>query len=334
MNQREIAKLAGVSVATVSRVINNKGNVSEETLQRVLKVIEENMYVQNMYARNLRTSNSKIIGFLISNLSNPFFAEVYAGLDPACREQGYTVLCGITNEDPIQEKEAIEMFIKYRVDGIVACFVNPSPTTLKMLDNFGIKVIMFDRVIDSYNADTVTFDNIQGGKMQVEYLAKLGHKKIAVIHGLPDSVGRERLKGYELGMESSGIKVRQEYVVSGRYTEEGAYEATVCLMNMNDKPTAIIAHNNLMCMGAYKAIKDLGIDIPNEVSLIGFDDFDSAAYLQPSITLISKPITEMGQESAKMLIQRIKNKSQKDKRSKVFPVYLIERNSCAQRSNM
>lgn len=333
MNQREIAKLAEVSVATVSRVINNEGNVSEKTLQRVMKVVKENMYVQNMNARNLRTSNSKIIGFLISNLSNPFFAEVYAGLDPACREQGYTVLCGITNEDPIQEKEAIEMFIKYRVDGIVACFVNPSSNTLNMLKNFGINVIMFDRVIDSFNVDTVTFDNIDGGKMQVEYLAKLGHKKIGVIHGLSDSVGRDRLKGYELGMEAAGLKVRQEYVVGGRYNEEGAYEATIRLMNIYDKPTAIIAHNNLMCMGAYKAIKDLGLDIPKDISLIGFDDFDIAAYLQPSITLVSKPITEMGQESAKMLIQRIENKSLEDIKNKVFPVYLIERNSCTQYNN-
>lgn len=333
MNQREIAKLAGVSVATVSRVINNEGNVSEETLQRVLKVVNENMYVQNMNARNLRTSNSKIIGFLISNLNNPFFAEVYAGLDPACRDLGYTVLCGITNEDPLQEKEAIEIFIKYRVGGIVACFVNPSSNTLNRLKNFAINVIMFDRVIDSFNVDTVTFDNIEGGKMQVEYLAKLGHKKIGVIHGLTDSVGRDRLKGYELGMEASGLKVRREYVVGGRYTEEGAYEAAVRLMNIYDKPTAIIAHNNMMCMGAYKAIKDLGLDIPKDVSLIGFDDFDIAAYLQPSITLVSKPIAEMGRESAKMLIRRIENKSPEDIRNKVFPVYLIERNSCAQYNN-
>ena len=330
MDQKKIAKLAGVSTATVSRVVNNYAGVSEKTKKKVMKVIRENMYVHNMSARNLRSANSKTIGFLISNFSNPFFIVIYEGLEAVCRSRGYSILIGNTNEDVEQERKAIDHLLSHRVDGIVASFVNPSQYTLDRLNSLNTKVLMLDRKIDGLDTDTITIDNIGGAQTQVSYLMELGHRDIAVIHGSTNnSPGEERLKGYYLGMEAGGAKVNPGYVIDGDFTEERAYNATIQLMSLSPRPTAVAVHNNLMCMGAYKALIDLNIKIPQDVSLIGFDDFDLASYLPPGITLISRPIKEMGILAAETLLDRIESKGAEELKKVEFPSKLKVRGSCA-----
>ena len=173
-------------------------------------------------------------------------------------------------------------------------------------------------------------DSFAGAKMQVDYLAGLGHKRIAVIHGTTTNLpGEERLNGYMAAMEEHGLEVLPNYVASGFFNEEEAYAATVQLMGQNPRPTALITHNNLMCIGAYKALKDLNIKIPQDVSLIGFDDFDFADYLEPSLTLIDRPLKTMGEIAGKMLIERIEGKYSGKARLVVFPAKLRVNHSCA-----
>ncbi|MGI6070242.1 MAG: LacI family DNA-binding transcriptional regulator [Blautia sp.] len=329
MNLSEIAKLAGVSTATVSRVINDDDRVTEKTRNKVTKIIEQYAYVQNANARNLRTSTSKSIGFLISNFQNPFFIDLYSGFEPMCKRNHYNIIIGNTNEDVEQEKEAIELLLRYRVDGIVASFVGPSEGTLNKIKRLGVKVVSLDRQLENLESDLIAIDNINGAMQQVEYLANLGHRKISLISGTSfDSNGKNRLKGFIKGMEKCKIPVNPDYIVSGDFLEERAYSAAVELMHREQRPTAIITHNNLMCIGAYKALKDMGVKIPEEVSLVGFDDFVFSQHLQPSITLIDRPVKEMGELAGKMIIDRIEGKYQGAPREIIFPVHLRQGGSC------
>lgn len=189
MNQREIAKLAGVSSATISRVINNDPGVSDETRKYVREIIEKYSYVTNVNARNLRMSRAKAIGFLISNFSNPFFVSIYQGMEKICTEKGYNIIIGITNEKTELQKKAIDLFLSYQVSGIIGSFVDMDEPTLKKLKGMKDNVILLDRHIKGIEADTIEIDNEGGAVQQVNYLADLGHRKIAVIHGKNDSPG-------------------------------------------------------------------------------------------------------------------------------------------------
>lgn len=328
MNQREIAKLAGVSSATISRVINNDPGVSDETRKYVREIIEKYSYVTNVNARNLRMSRAKAIGFLISNFSNPFFVSIYQGMEKICTEKGYNIIIGITNEKTELQKKAIDLFLSYQVSGIIGSFVDMDEPTLKKLKGMKDNVILLDRHIKGIEADTIEIDNEGGAVQQVNYLADLGHRKIAVIHGKNDSPGVSRLEGFYKGMKDRGLSVRPEYVICGNYNEQDSYYSTVQLLQLPDMPTAIIAHNNLMCIGAYKAIRDLGKKIPEDVSLIGFDNFDYANYLEPGITLIDRPVDQMGEMAAKMVFERLEYTYTGSARRIVLPVKLKISKSC------
>lgn len=330
MTQKEIARKAGVSVATISRVINNEEGVSLKTRQRIVNLLDEYAYVRDNNARNLRMSRSKTIGFLMSNLSNPFFISIYQGLEPVCRKYGYNIVIGNTNENVAQEQEAIELFLSYRVAGIIASFVDVQESTLRKMASYGVSVLALDRQQKNMIADTVTMDNITAAKQQVNYLANLGHERIAVVHGTTTNVpGEDRLRGYYEAMEANGLAVLPGYAVSGKFNEEQAYFVAANLLSLKPRPTAIVAHNNLMCIGAYKAIKDTGLKIPEDVSLMGFDDFDFANHLEPSLTLIERSLPKMGEISGKMLIERIEKKIEGDARVFVLPAKLRHGNSCA-----
>ncbi len=329
MNQKQIARAAGVSTATVSRVVNNDKCVSPKTRAKVLEAIEQHAYVQNINARILRTKKSRTIGFLVSNFSNPFFIAVYSGLEPVCRKLGYNIIIGNTNEDIQQEIDALDVFLSYRVDGIIASFVLPSDATIAKLKSYDMNVVILDRRIKNLVSDTIAIDSISGAKEQVRYLAGLGHKKIAVIHGTGyDSPGIDRMEGFRQGMREAGLEVRKEYMACGEFLEKSSYIAAIGLMNLPDPPTAIITHNNLMCMGAYKALYDSKIRIPDDVSLLGFDGFGFAEHLQPSITYMDRPTSEMGDLAAKMLIDRIEKRYDGPVREVIFPVKLKIGGSC------
>lgn len=330
MNQREIAKLAGVSSATISRVINNDPKVSPKTYRKVKEVIDKYGYVENGMAKNLRTSKTRTIGYLISNLYNPFFQAVYAGIERVCKENRYQIIIGSTNEDIQTEEDAVGLMLAYRVDGIIASFVNPSEIIRRQLKQVGVELVLLDRKIPSLQADSVMIDNINGAVDQVKYLSGLGHKKIAVIRGtLYNSPGVERLEGFRKGMKECGIPILKGYEANGEFTEEGGYEAVERLMKLSNPPTAIIVHNNLMCIGAYKALRDMKLRIPEDVSLIGFDDFDLAVHLHPQITVIDRPTEEMGEMAMNMLLDRFSKKTEDGAlRHHVFPAALCVRESC------
>lgn len=328
MNQKEIARLAGVSVATVSRVINNDTSVSDRTRDKVRNVLAQQSYVANINARNLRTARTKTIGYLISTFNNPYFISIYEGLEKVCKEHGYNILIGITNEDPKTQLEAIDMLLSYKVCGIVGSFVTPDSITVKKLEKMCDFVISIDRKVPGLNSDLICVNNEFGGAEQVRHAVEYGHEKIAVIYGMEDTAGIGRLNGYKQCMQRYGKEIRQEYVVPGQFNEKKAYLSTISLLTLPDPPTVILAHNNLMTIGAFKAIKDMHLNIPDDVSLIGFDDFTLADYLSPGVTLIQHPAYEMGEMAAKTLFERLEGKYTGEQRSVMLPVKLEIRASC------
>jgi DNA-binding LacI/PurR family transcriptional regulator len=266
----------------------------------------------------------------MSNIANPFFIAIYQGLEPICKKHGFNIILGNTNESIRQEKEAIDLFLSYRVDGLIASFVDPQESTLKKLNNYGTSIIALDRQQKNIDADTVTMDNLNSAKEQVHYLASLGHRRIAVIHGTTNNLpGEDRLKGYKTAMQELGLSILPGYAVSGKFNEKEAYNVALGLFKCAMPPTAIVVHNNLMCIGAYKAIKDLGLKIPKDISLVGFDNFDFADYLDPGLTFIERSLQETGRISGTMVMERIEKKYEGDARVVILPYKLRINGSCA-----
>ncbi len=338
VNQRDIAKLAGVSSATVSRVVNSDKKVSPKTMKRVLSIIKEHGYVQNAMARDLRMSNSRTIGYLVPDIKNPFFTSMLNGFQEMCFKQGYDIIFENADDDPEKEKKALDTLLRYRVAGLLAVFVNTNNQYIEKFINMGIPIVMIDRARNGIQkTDYLSLDNIGGMEKIVNYLADLGHKRIAFIGGPKDiTPGYERANGFKLALKNRNIEFREEYLAQGGFSEEGGYEATERLIRLVKRPTAIIGGNNLVSMGAYKAFVDNGIQIPQELSFISFDDFPLAGHLNPPITVLNRPMTSMGHLAAELLLQRIaENKlPDKDLKNVVLPAELTIRNSCAAIENM
>jgi len=331
MNQRDIARLAGVSTATVSRVVNSDPCVSTAKAELVKRVIKEHGYITNAIASNLRSAKTKTIGFIVVDLYNDFFSRVFCGIDRICQLNGYNVLLQNTDDNVVKEKDAIHTLCKYRVAGIIASFVQDGSSAMETLKSLEIPVVLVDRKSRNEKIDCVVVDNEGGIKKQVDYLVGLGHKRIAIICGSQtNSTGYERLQGYIKAMKENGLEVDSEYIQYGEFYEEGGYKSTIKLLGMEKPPTAIISSNNLMSIGAFKAIKDIGLQIPRDVSLTCFDDFQLASHLNPPLTVIQRPMQRMGEIAAELLFGLMMgSRKPSDHQLIVMPTELNIRESCS-----
>lgn len=332
MNQKELAKLIGVSSATISRVVNEDESVSEKTKRKVKEGIRKYGYVQNTAARNLRMSNTRTIGFLTPDLSNAFFTDALAGIESLSYEKSYDIIVQNTSEDLKKEKLALQSLMSHRVAGLIAVCVDADTHYIDRFNHLDIPVVMMERRPDkSPKNDVVLVDNVGGVRNAVQYLADLGHRDIAFIYGkLELTPGAQRMEGFEQGMRDAGLDIKKEYLVDGYFTTEGSYKATTELMQLEKRPSAIIACTNLSTIGAYQALFNNHIPIPEEVSLVGFDDFTLAGYLTPPITVVQRPTAETGRVAAEMLFEHIEGKRGGDAKPReiILPTELVIRKSC------
>lgn len=334
MNQKDIAKLAGVSSATVSRVINCDTKVSPDTYEKVRKIIDEYGYVQNAIARNLKKASTKTIGYLVPDIKNPFFTSVLVGFEEMCYAKGYDIIFENTNENIEKEKKSMQTLLSYRVDGLLAVFVDTENQYIQSFDDMGIPIVLIDRKSQKETKhDCIVIDNYDAMKKMVDYLVSLGHTDIAIAHG-PVNVtpGKERLDGFYAAMKQAGIKVNRDYVFCGEFSEEGTYEAVLKLLKLKKLPTALITTNNLSTMGAYAAFVDNNVKMPQDMSLLGMDDFLLAKHLSPPMTVVSRSNTTVGRIAGEMLMDRIElgeDHTRIPQRLKVLPTELCVRKSCA-----
>lgn len=307
-----IAKMAGVSKATVSRVINNKAKgVSNETRKRVKQVIEEYMYEPNLMARGVATARTKIIGLVIPDISNPFFPALVKAVEHRARENGYTVMLFNTDSSAEIEKKCVSVLIANRVDGVILDTVlQEREKNTYNLDKYGIPCVLIDRQTKAVNYNAGVFvDNVYAFYNATEYLIRHGNQRIVLIKG-PDNLSttRERQEGYRLALERHQIPEYPELVVSGGFTYKCGYDAVMSLCKKSIPFTAILASNDMMAFGALRALAELGRAVPEEVEVVGFDNIHFSEIISPSLTTFEQPLEEMGNKATDVLITLMEGK--------------------------
>lgn len=323
----DVAKLAGVSVATVSRVLAGSAHVSRETREKVLRAMEDLDYKPNMLARNLRKMQSKTIVVVIPDISNPFFSDVIRGIQHVAREHGYHVLLGDTQNDVNAELDFIEMIKERAADGVILTTARTSPEKIMEMAR-EVPLVMACEYIEGAELPMVTIDNVFSAKRVVDHLAALGHRRIGFIAGpLHVIISRDRLQGFVQGLREHGIQQDSSLILEGDFTISSGYEQAVRLLQLPDPPTAIFASNDEMAIGAIKAIKHMGLKVPQDVAVVGFDDIRMATVIEPALTTIYQPKFEIGKKAMEFLLKLIQRPSRSYGHLKL-PEKLILRESC------
>lgn len=349
MNSSDIAKLAGVSRSTVSRVINNYPNVPDETREKVLKVINEYDYVPHASARMLAGGKNRIIGLFIIDMvkgsggtrnritKSPYFLEFTSSIIENASEMGYKVLVEIIHNEQ-GYKNIKECFYNKTISAGIFIGENNDDSVIKKIIQDGYKVGLVDQEIE-HNDETynkciiVNADNFNGAYNAVKYLIDLKHTKIAHITG---DIGKfsaiERLRGYKKALEDNGIPIKNNFIINSQFIEEAGYRAAKKLLSKSDRPTAIFASNDKIAIGTMRAARELGIKVPEEISIIGFDDIEECRYLSPALTTIRMNLLEM----AGIMMNSIINSIEKDIEfyaRYTVPVTLVKRETCIERKD-
>jgi DNA-binding LacI/PurR family transcriptional regulator len=326
---KEVAARAGVSTATVSRVLSGKGGVRKELEARVRAAVEALNYHPNQAARRLRERNARIIGLLVPDIQIPFFASTVVGIEKILQEAGYLLLLGNTYDSVAGEQAHINTFLGEDVSGIIFAAANASDiSNYRRLQDTGIPLVAIDRAPGDLEVDTVQSANIDGAYQAAAHLVRERHRQIAMITG-PGSISTaiERQAGYETALAEAGLPVRAEWIRDGDYTQDGGYQAMCCLLEAEYRPTAVLIANNVMTLGALKAIHERAIDIPGDISIISFDDMPWAASLRPALSVVAQPVYEIGKSAAQLMLARIRE-PQAPTRHVTLDTRLLLRSSC------
>ena len=323
-NIRDVARLAGVSVATVSRALSNPEKVSQESLAKVHGAIAEVGYRPNMLARNFRSARAYAIVVLVPDIANPFYSLFIRALEDRAQQKGYAVLLGDTRGTPERELDYIRRVETRLADGIVQL----RPSSEKSQNNIPPDIPCVNACGCEYTTGpAIRIDNRAAAKTMVNYLISLGHKRIGVLSGLKDNPHAiDRLKGYKEALAEAGITFEKELIAEGDFTMWSGLNAAFQFCNMKVRPTAIFSMNDEMAIGAMQTLKNQGIRIPEDMSITGFDDIAYAKYSDPSLTTISQPAEEMGKMAMDMLLKVIEGEPL-GQRECVLPTEFIIRKS-------
>jgi LacI family transcriptional regulator len=326
---KDVARVAGVSVATVSAVANGTKFVSERLAKRVRDAIETTGYQPHEVARSLKSGSTQTIGLIIGDITNPFFTTVARSVEDAAHAAGYTVMLCNTDENLEKERLYLQLMRGRRVDGLIWAAAG-GIDAYKDFDALRTPAtVLLDRRVDELALDTVVVDNIDATRSAIEYLIELGHARIALITGLPHlSTSRERLQGYREALASHGLPSDDALVVQGNFRSEGAYAAALTLLRRTPRPTAVFASNNLMAIGLLLALSKRRLRCPEDVSVAAFDDFEEAALLAPALTTIAQPTQEIGKKAVELLLKRIQRVQGDAPEIATMPAQLLLRKSC------
>lgn len=306
----EVAKHAQVSIATVSNVIRGTRRVSPALQERVQKAIRELDYSPNEIARSLKVKQTRMLALVLPDITNPFFPEIIRGAEDTAFDRGYFLMTANTDEQIGRERRIIAALRSYRVDGILlASAPGKDSGHIRSIMQGGISVVCLDRTVSGINTDAVLLDNVRGGRECVRHLIQGGHSKIAIITGsLSLQTGLERLKGYEEALRESDIEVDRNLVLEGDFRYESGYRLGKELLKRRVKPTAIFVCNGVMTVGVLKALEELGVRCPEDISLATFDDLAVDRSFHPHLTAVVQPGYEMGARAATILMDRVEGK--------------------------
>jgi LacI family transcriptional regulator len=327
---KDVANKAGVSVATVSNVINNTRFVSEDLRKKVEEAILEVGYHPNVLARGLRRGDTKSIGLVMPDNSNPFFAELAKEIEDMGFESGYGFFLCNSSSDLQREATYVNMLISKQVDGIIFIASHSDYEHLMELKDRNIPVVQVDREIPLQLGDVVLINNEKGGYEATKYLIELGHRKIACITGPFDiTPSADRVSGYRRALKEAGIPIREAYILAGDFQYQSGENNLAHLLRLEDVPTAVFVCNDMMAIGAIKQAKISNVRIPEDISIVGFDDIQFVTAVSPSLTTIAQPIRELAQTAISLLMEKIQKESgmPKGKRIVLEPTLVI-RESC------
>ena len=331
INIKDVARKAGVSTATVSRVLGDFHGVRDKTKKKVLKAVAELNYEINAVARHLRQKKTKTIGIIVENVLSKFCSAIAKSVEDTNNKFGYnTILCN-ADENPEKELNYLKILKSNRVDGIILTPTGKNSKYVQHLINSGTKVVLLDRLIEGVDCDAILVDNANGAYKAVKHLIDQGYRKIGIVSGILDrTTGAERLKGYLQAIEEAGIAKEDSLIKIGNFKKESGRKLTKELLEQSNKPKAIFTTNIDMSMGALLAIKEKGLTIPDDIGIVCFDDSDWALILEPSITVIRQPVYQLGSTAAELLIKKIEDEEKNlDYQPTVFTLNteLIIRNS-------
>lgn len=332
-NIRDVAKHAGVAIATVSATLNESASVSDETRKRVWAAVDAVGYSPNAIARSLRLGKSRLIGIAIADISNPFCSSMVRTMENAAIAAGYSIIVCNTDDDVKREDAVLNQLRAQHVAGIILTPVGQASDYLKLPEARNLPpIVTVDNKIPGLGHDFAGVDNRACARMLTQYLLRLGHRRIAMITGTPGVwTAEERLAAFLETMRAAGAPVDPSMCVAGDYHGDRAYDAAKLLMTRADRPTAIIGANNMTALGALQAILDLGFRCPDDVSLVGIDDVPWSGLVRPRVVTAAQPIADIAKSAIACLLERMSGAADSDvpPRDIVFQPQFLSGDSCA-----
>ncbi|BBU41331.1 MULTISPECIES: LacI family DNA-binding transcriptional regulator [Aeribacillus] len=326
----DVAKMANVSTATVSRVLSNSGNVKKETAEKVLEAIKKLNYQPNLLARQLRRLETKTVLVVVPDITNTFFSKILRGIEQVAIENDYEVLLGDTGNSLEREKGYLDILRQKKADGMILLTARLESHLLEEISH-EFPVVLACEYLEGSDIPTVSIDNISSARKATEYLISLGHKRIGFLSGPMDVIlSRDRLKGFKQGMMQHDIAIEPNLIQEGDFSFESGFNLMTKLLALTEPPTAVFASSDEMAIGAIKAIKAKGLKVPDDISIVGFDDIKFASIFEPALTTVSQPMFEIGQKAMELLIKLI----QKDKLEKsqyILEDQLVIRETCKEK---
>ncbi|WP_375750288.1 HTH-type transcriptional repressor PurR [Vibrio sp. HN007] len=307
---KDVARLAGVSTTTVSHVINKTRFVAEATQERVMEAVKELNYAPSAVARSLKCNTTRTVGMLVTQSTNPFLAEVIDGFESYCYRQGYTLILCNTGGIYEKQRDYVRFLAEKRVDGIFVLCSDLTTELQEMLESHtDIPKVIMDWGDWENQSDKIIDNSEEGGYLATKYLLERGHEKIFCLSGhLDKTLCIERIEGYKRALQEFDIEFNQENILEGNFECDMAVEAADRILELDEKPTAVFCFNDIMALGLMSRLQEKGMRIPEDISVIGYDNIDLAAYFSPPLTTVHQPKRRVGKTAFEILLERIKNK--------------------------
>ncbi|HEX7556723.1 MAG TPA: LacI family DNA-binding transcriptional regulator, partial [Leptolinea sp.] len=324
----EVASQAGVSSGTVSRVLNNDRHVKQETREKVVQTIQDLGYVVNRQARSLAGGRTQIIGILVPDLGTGYIGEIIQGIDTELQLSGYDLMLYTTHRTPVLEADYVTSLAQGMVDGLILVLPKNPEDYIDKLKSRQFPFVLVDHQGSGQDCPAVGAANWQGAYNATEYLIQLGHTRIGFITGWMDlGAAVDRLGGYKAALWASHIPFSEELVRQSTFQQLDGYKSAMELLNQSNPPTAIFASNDVMAFGAMDAVREKGQRIPEDISIVGFDDIPQSSIIHPALTTVRQPLRNMGSVATQMLLDMLKNPAIPTKRIEL-PTGLVVRDSC------
>lgn len=326
---KQVAERAGVSTSTVSHVINNTRKVSNDVRERVLAIIAETRYIPSAVARSLKNDRTNTIGMMVPNSSNPYFAELIQGIEDAAFKLSYNIILCNAYDDPIKQAAYLRVLLEKRIDGLILVSSGADAALADLLRTANVPMVLVDREVAGVEADFIESNHEEGGYLATRYLVNLGHRRIGCVSGPAElQPSRDRVAGYRRALAEAGIEDDPAYLLHSDFTSEGGFNAFGKLLALPSPPTAIFASNDLMAIGGICAAAEAKVRVPQQLSVVGYDDIALASYSTPRLTTVAQPKYAMGEMITHLLLERIAG-GHLPLRRELLKTRLVERQSTA-----